>query len=219
MDIKVYNQSGKSEGTVTVSDKVFGARINADLIYQVATSQMSNKRQVLAHAKTRSEVRGGGKKPWKQKGTGRARHGSIRSPIWIGGGVAHGPSRDVNFKKKVPGVAARKALAAVMSSRVTDKHLVVVDTLDIASGKTKDAVRAFASIVKGLDGYKAGDRILLALSGGKDDMSVRRAVSNLQYVDAYRASDLNALIALSYPYVVVTKDALENLEKRFITKA
>lgn len=215
MHITLYNQSGASEGKLTVSDHVFAVPGNADLIYQVATSQMSNKRQVLAHAKTRSEVRGGGKKPWQQKGTGRARHGSIRSPIWIGGGVAHGPSRDVNFKKKVNPTAARAAVSAVLSSRITEGRLLAVQSLDLASGKTKDAVRVFADIVKGFKDYKTGNRILVVLTG-TDDTMTRRAVSNLRSVDTVRAADLNALIALSYPFMIVTADAAQALEKRLI---
>ena len=215
MDIKVYNQKGTAEGKLNVSDLLFAVPANADLVYQVATAQMSNQRQVLAHAKTRSEVRGGGKKPWRQKGTGRARHGSIRSPIWIGGGVAHGPSKDVNFKKKINTSTARKALAVVLSSRVADGHMLVVESLDLTSGKTKDAVKAIAAVTKGFKEYKAGSRILLALAGGKDDVMLRRSVSNLQYVDTYRASDLNALTVLSYPYIIATKAAVAAMEKSF----
>ncbi len=215
MDIKVYNQKGASEGTLNVSDLLFAAKANADLVYQVATAQMSNQRQVLAHAKTRSEVRGGGKKPWRQKGTGRARHGSIRSPIWIGGGVAHGPSKDVNFKKKINTSSARKALAVVLSARVKDGHMLVVESLDLSTGKTKDAAKALTALTKGFEGYKTGARILLALAGTKDEVMARRAVSNLPTVDAYRAGDLNALTVLSYPYVIATKAAVEAMQKSF----
>ena len=215
MDIKVYNQKGTTEGTLNVSDLLFAAKGNADLIYQVATAQMSNSRKILAHAKTRSEVRGGGKKPWRQKGTGRARHGSIRSPIWKGGGVTHGPSKDVNFKKKITTTAARKALAIVLSARVTEGRLLIVNALNLTSGKTKDAIKAIAAVTKGFKSYKSGNRILLAITGNKDDAMLRRSVGNLQYVDAYRAADLNALIALSYPYVIATKDAIAAIEKSF----
>jgi large subunit ribosomal protein L4 len=215
MDIKVYNHGGKAGGTVEVSDLVFAVPANADLIYQVATSQISNKRQVLAHAKTRSEVRGGGKKPWRQKGTGRARHGSIRSPIWIGGGVTHGPSKDVNFKKKVNPAAARKALASVLSARLTDGCLIVVNALDV-SGKTKAAVAAFKTLANDFKEYVAGGRILLILAGTTEDVMIRRAVGNVSHLDTCRAGDLNVLTALAYPYMVVTKDALAVLEKRFI---
>jgi len=218
MEIKVYNQSGKSSGTTDVSDALFAAGMNADLVWQVATSQMSNKRQILAHTKTRSEVRGGGKKPWQQKGTGRARHGSIRSPIWIGGGVAHGPTKDVNFKKTVTKNAARGALASVLSSRVTDGHLMAVDTLDIASGKTRDGVVLLATLTKGFKGYKPSGRVLMVLTGTKDDAKTLRALSNIQTVQAVRAVDLNVLTVLAFPYVIATKDALAIAAKTFMPK-
>lgn len=213
MELPVYNTSGASEGTVTVSDKVFHARMNKDLVYQVATSQMSNMRQVLAHTKTRAEVSGGGKKPWRQKGTGKARHGSIRSPIWVGGGVAHGPTKDVNFKRKINKAQGRSALAAVLSARVNDGNLLVVESLTVPSGKTRDAVTLLQTLRKSFTGPKAGNRILVVLPGTTDDLATRRAVSNLPQVDAVRAQDLNTLTALSYPYIICAKHAVETLEK------
>ncbi len=218
MELKTYNQSGKAGGTTDASDALFAVPMNADLVWQVATSQMSNKRQILAHAKTRSEVRGGGKKPWKQKGTGRARHGSIRSPIWIGGGAAHGPTKDVNFKKTITKVAARGALAAVLSARVSDGHLLVVDALDLSSGKTKDGIKALASLTKTFKSFKPSSRVLLVLSGGKDDATTLRAVSNLQFVQAVRAQDLNALTVLAFPYMIATKEAIAIASKTFTSK-
>ena len=215
MELKTYNQSGKAGGTTDAADALFAVPMNADLVWQVATSQMSNKRQVLAHAKTRSEVRGGGKKPWKQKGTGRARHGSIRSPIWIGGGAAHGPSKDVNFKKIVPKVAARGALAAVLSARVTDGHLLVVDELAITSGKTKEAITVLANLTKTFKTWKPTSRVLVVLAGGKEDATTLRAVSNLQNIAAVRAQDLNVLTVLAFPYVIATKEAVAVASKTF----
>src|SRR5258708_25564753 len=97
MEFPVYNQEAQQIGTVELADGIFGLPLNQDLLYQVVTSQVANQRQVVAHTKGRGEVRGGGKKPWRQKGTGRARHGSIRSPIWRGGGVTHGPTKEANF--------------------------------------------------------------------------------------------------------------------------
>lgn len=216
MELKVYNQSGKASGTTDASDALFAARMNADLVWQVATSQMSNKRQVLAHAKTRSEVRGGGRKPWRQKGTGQARHGSIRSPIWIGGGVAHGPTKEVNFKKTVTKLAARQALGAVLSARVSDGHLLAVDTLDVASGKTKDGVEAINTLTKHFKGFVPTSRVLVVLTGTKDDAHTLRALSNLQTVQAVRAQDLNVLTVLAYPYVIATKEALAIAAKTFL---
>ncbi len=218
MDIKTYNQSGKAGGTTSVSDKLFAVAMNADLVWQVATSQMSNKRQVLAHTKTRSEVRGGGRKPWRQKGTGKARHGSIRSPIWVGGGVAHGPTKDANFKKTVTTTAARLALASVLSARVTEGNLIAVGSLDLPSGKTKDGAVALSALTKGFKKYKAGGRILVILPGGKDDAMTLRAVANLPHVQAIRAQDLNVLTTLAFPYIIATKDALAIAEKTFAVK-
>ena len=218
MDIKTYNQSGKAGGTTSVSEKLFGAAMNADLVWQVATSQMANKRVVLAHTKTRSEVRGGGKKPWQQKGTGRARHGSIRSPIWIGGGVAHGPTKEANFKKTVTTTAARLALASVLSARVSEGNLIAVESLDLTSGKTKDGAKALGGLTKGFKKYKPAGRILVVLPGGKDDVMTLRAVSNLPHIQAIRAQDLNVLTVLAFPYLIATKDALAIAEKTFAVK-
>lgn len=218
MDIKTYNQSGKAGGTTSVADSLFAAAMNADLVWQVATSQMSNKRVVLAHAKTRSEVRGGGKKPWRQKGTGRARHGSIRSPIWVGGGVAHGPTKDANFKKTVTTTAARLALASVLSARVAEGNLIAVESLDMPSGKTKDGAKLLAALTKGFKKYKESARILVILPGTKEDAMTLRAVSNLNHIEAIRAVDLNVLTVLAFPYVIATKDALAIAEKTFAIK-
>ncbi len=212
MDIKVHNQSEKAT-TIAVSDRLFGAPLKADLIWQVATSQMSNNRRVLAHAKTRSEVSGGGRKPWRQKGTGRARHGSIRSPIWIGGGVAHGPTKDVNFKKKVSTAQGRAALASVVSDRVKGGQLLVVDSLTVSSGKTKDAAVTLAELTKNLAGYRMGGRILVVLAGTADDAMTRRAFANIPSAQVMRAQDLNALIVLSFPYVIATVAAVETMNR------
>jgi large subunit ribosomal protein L4 len=219
MELVLHDNKGKAGEKLTVSDRLFGAKANRDLIYQVATSLMSNSRQVLAHTKTRSEVRGGGRKPWKQKGTGRARHGSIRSPIWVGGGVAHGPTKEVIFKKKVNRAQARAALAAVLSSRVRDGHLAIVEELGLTSGKTKEAAVALSALAgKAFKKYSAGDRILLVLTGTADDMPIRRATANLPNIATVRAQDLNTLSVLAFPFVVATQGALEVIQKTFSKK-
>jgi len=215
MDITVYNTGGTTKATLSASDKLFKAKMNADLVYQVATTQMSNSRQILAHAKTRAEVAGGGRKPWQQKGTGRARHGSIRSPIWVGGGVAHGPSKNVNFKKKVNKSMARAALAAVLSSRVAEGNFLVADSLPVPTGKTKDAAKLLTGLSATMPGYTARDRILVVLPGTTEDMPVRRATDNLDYVVTMRAQDLNALTVLSFPYVIASAEAVAVMEKTF----
>ena len=221
MELPLYNIQGEKSGTIAANDSLVDATANNDLVNQVAVSQQSNKRQVIAHVKDRSEVRGGGKKPWRQKGTGRARHGSNRSPIWVGGGVTHGPTKDRNFKKNINRTAARRALACVLSARQRDGHLLVVDQLEI-DGKTKSAVQVLDSITANFTDYLSRkdkhSRVLVVTPGTGADMPLRRALSNLQYADSMRASDLNALSVLSYPYILLTKDALEVAEKTIIRK-
>src|SRR3989338_9588952 len=138
MNLPLYNQQAENIGKVELPDNVFGLPMNGDLLHQVVVSQMSNKRQNVAHTKERGEVRGGGKKPWRQKGTGRARHGSIRSPIWKGGGVTFGPRKERVFKKKINKKMARKALFLALSSKVKDKEMIVIDGIAFNSWKTKE---------------------------------------------------------------------------------
>src|SRR5258708_929948 len=146
MEMPLYNQEAEKVGTLTVGDNVFGVPFNSDLLYQVTTAQLSNRRQVIAHTKGRGEVRGGGKKPWQQKGTGRARHGSIRSPIWKGGGVTHGPTKERNFKKKINHSAAQKALTVALSAKVRDGQVVFVDAINLAEHKTKAMSAVFQKV-------------------------------------------------------------------------
>jgi large subunit ribosomal protein L4 len=129
MDAKIYNQKGKESGKVTLPDAVFAMQWNADLVHQVAVGMMSNARDPIAHTKTRGEVRGGGKKPWQQKGLGRARHGSSRSPIWVGGGVAHGPRNDKNYTKKINKKMKTAALYSILSKKLKDNEIIFLDTL------------------------------------------------------------------------------------------
>jgi len=149
MKVSVYDQQGKEAGTTLLPKEIFGLSVKPDLVHQVIISQMANRRRVIAHAKDRSEVRGGGKKPWRQKGTGRARHGSIRSPLWKGGGVTFGPTKERNFKKIIPKKMKRKALFMALSSKVKDGELVVVDELKLENHKTKDFVKILKAILKG----------------------------------------------------------------------
>jgi large subunit ribosomal protein L4 len=210
MQLATTTIEGKKGSALTVSDKLFTAKPNRDLVYQVVTSQMANKRQILAHTKDRSEVRGGGKKPWAQKGTGRARHGSIRSPIWVGGGVAHGPTKEVNFKRKITRTQGRAALATVLSARLAEERLIVVESLAVPTGKTKDAVALLAKLTKGVTG-----RVLVVLAGTEGDKATRRAMTNLPKVDVMRAQDLNALSVLSFPTVLASAEGISILESQF----
>ena len=210
MEYPLYNQEGKNIGTVKLPDNIFGLKMNEDLLHQVVTSQMSNKRQVLAHAKGRSEVRGGGKKPWKQKGTGRARHGSIRSPIWKGGGATFGPTKERNFKKKLNRKMVRKALFVALSSKARDKQLLVVDGIKLQNPKTKEMAVLFK---KFLSMFGKNPNVLLIMPAGDDN--VKRASKNLQYLSAVEAKDLNPLEVMAHKNLIFVKDSVGILEKKF----
>ncbi|MCC2631048.1 MAG: ribosomal protein large subunit ribosomal protein, partial [Candidatus Paceibacter sp.] len=153
MEAKIYNQTGKEAGKVTLPEAVFGASWNADLVHQVAVSMMSNAREPIAHTKTRGEVRGGGKKPWQQKGLGRARHGSSRSPIWVGGGVAHGPRNDKNYSKKINRKMKTAALYTLLSKKFKDGEIIFVDALSFDAPKAKDAKGILISL-GGIKGFE-----------------------------------------------------------------
>lgn len=150
LDAVVYSVAGKETGKISLSESFFATPWNADFMHQIITSMQSNARQGAAHAKTRSEVRGGGKKPWKQKGTGRARHGSTRSPIWVGGGTTHGPRNDKNYAKKISKSMRVKAISMVLSRKLKDGEIIFVDSLSIKAPKTQEAV----SFLKGISSIK-----------------------------------------------------------------
>ena len=148
METKIYNQKGKEAGKITLPEEVFGLPWNADLVHQVVTSMLANARTPVAHTKTRGEIRGGGKKPWKQKGTGRARHGSTRSPIWVGGGVTHGPRNDKIYARKINRKMKAKALYTILSKKAKDGEILFVDALSFSAPKTVEA----KEILKNLSG-------------------------------------------------------------------
>jgi len=210
MELPLYNQEAKQVGTVDLADNVFGLPMNQDLLYQVVTSQMSNKRQVLAHAKGRGEVRGGGKKPWRQKGTGRARHGSMRSPIWRGGGATGGPTKERNFKKDINKKMIQKALKIVLSSKVRDGQLFVLDALAIEKPKTKEmatVMKNFVSVIGRLN------NILLVMP--TESAVVYKSARNLPYLETVEARNLNPLTLLEANRVILSKESLVAIEKQW----
>lgn len=148
MKYQVYNSEGKKIKEAELNPAIFGISINEGLVHQAAVAQMSAGRKPLAHTKDKSEVRGGGRKPWRQKGTGRARHGSIRSPLWKGGGVTFGPTKGMNFEKKINKKMKRKALFMCLTDRAKDQALVLVDKLEIKNNKTRE----FVELLKNLKG-------------------------------------------------------------------
>lgn len=188
-------------------DGVFGVKWNADLVHQVAVSYAANARAGTAHVKDRGEVRGGGKKPWRQKGTGRARHGSIRSPIWKGGGVSHGPNKEKNYTKKINKKMAKKALYTMLSAKVRDRELIVLDEVQFPEAKTKHAAAAFKKFSEkdGFGKITTGNGALVALA--RRDGAVQRALRNLPFVAVDEARNLNAYILLQHRFLVLSKDA------------
>lgn len=208
MKISVYNQKGEQVDTLELSDSIFGLKWNAKLVHQVVTSYAANLRRGTAHTKGRGEVRGGGRKPWRQKGTGRARHGSIRSPLWRGGGVTHGPLSVKIYKKKIPKKMAKKALYMVLSAKARDNEIIVLDDLRFAEPKTKLAAVMFDNLAEGgkFENLKKRNGVLIAL-GGKDE-TARRVLRNLPYVGIEEARNLNAYIALQYKYLLLPKEVL-----------
>ena len=209
MEYPLYNQNADNIGTVSLPDSVFAVPSNNDLLHQVVSAQMTNKRQVLAHAKTRAEVRGGGKKPWRQKGTGRARHGSIRSPIWKGGGATFGPTKEVNFKKKVSKKMASKALSVALSEKMRDRNVFVVNSIDLSAPKTKE-VAGILKLFKDKLG-QTGSVLIITPSLNKD---LHRAINNIQKTGIVEARNLNPLETLSYKNLIILKDAIEILNVR-----
>jgi large subunit ribosomal protein L4 len=173
-------------------------------------AQLANSRQVIAHTKGRSEVRGGGRKPWRQKGTGRARHGSIRSPIWRGGGVTFGPTKERVFKKKINKKMKRKALFMVLTSKIKDDELILLDKLEIKEPKTKPMAKMMENILK-----KKQKSVLVVIP--KKDENIARANKNIPYTKTIWADSLNVLDLLSFKYLLMPKEAIKVIEKTYGT--
>lgn len=223
MNAKVYSMQGKETGTVDLPEAVFGAEWNPDLVHEVVVGMQANARENNAHTKDRSEVRGGGKKPWRQKGTGRARHGSRRSPIWTGGGVTFGPRNERDYSVKINKKVRQKALASVLAKKLTDGEVIFVDSLKIAEPKTKDAKEAFTAIANG-SGHdemarKRKNAALVVLA--ERDLATEKSFRNFGNIEVAQAKDINPVDLLTYKYVVVADapSSVEILEKRLSTTA
>jgi large subunit ribosomal protein L4 len=204
--VKVFNLEGKEVDQIELNPDVFGVEINTNLVSQAIRVQEANARQVLAHTKTRANVRGGGKKPWKQKGTGRARAGSSRSPLWKGGGVTFGPLNIRNFSLNINKKQKRKALKMSLSDKLADNRLIVVDSLDLQEGKTKELVQALGKL-------QVNGSALLTTAGTKQ--AVVRASGNIQKVDAITANSLNVRDIISHTFLIVEKDGIKEIEETF----
>ncbi len=205
MEAKIYNLKGAVAGSITLPVKVFGAKWRADLVHQVVQSMRSNKRAGTADTKDRGEVRGGGRKPWKQKGTGRARHGSSRSPIWVGGGVTHGPLAEKNYKRKITKSMRAQALFSVLSAKFKDGEIIFVDSLATPEIKTKAALETIKSLGKVLGSDKVTTskkpRILTALFGRNE--SAEKSFRNISSLEMVFVKNLNPLDVLNHKYLLI----------------
>lgn len=207
MKIKVYNLQGQAVSELELSDKVFGVKIKPTVVHEVFVAQTNNQREPWADTKNRGEVRGGGRKPWQQKGTGRARHGSIRSPIWKGGGVAFGPLSIRNYKQKINKKTRRLAIRMCLSDKAQNEQLLVVDNFVFERPKTK----LFAALLKVLP-LKA--KSCLVLTAGKDE-ALERQTRNLPRVTTMRAEDVNVMTLLNSQTVITSIGGIGVLEKVF----
>lgn len=208
MKVQIYNTNSLSEeGQIDIPDRIFGVKWNPTLVKQALDAQLANARQPLAHAKGRGEVRGGGKKPWRQKGTGRARHGSRRSPIWVGGGVAHGPRNEKIYKQKINKKMKVKALFTVLSEKFRKGQILFVEELSLKNIKTKDAV----SVIKDLSTVSGFEKIygakkpnLYITVPAKTDV-LKKSFANINTVEIDEVKNLNPVDLLSFKYIVISQ--------------
>jgi len=208
MKIETYNQAGKKEKELNLPKEIFEVGANFDLLHQVAVSQSSNRRQNSAHSKDRGEVSGGGKKPWKQKGTGRARAGSIRSPIWKGGGVTFGPSNERNYKREIPVKMKRKALLMAIALKAKDNELIVCQDLKFKDLKTKSVAEMI------YNSPVAKQSFLLALA--KNEAEVYKAAKNIAKSNIMPVANLNTFDILNSKYLVISENGIEEIKKIFV---
>lgn len=221
-----------------LAPKIFDVKAKSSLVYQAAVAQMANMRQVLAHTKDRGEVRGGGRKPWRQKGTGRARHGSSRSPIWIGGGVTFGPRKDRNFKQRINQKMKQKAIFMVLSDKVANENLLILDKLEVTDYKTK----VFNQILSNLEKVifppkpacpvgradqplaekqirqladKVTKRSILVIND-KNDEKIKYSARNLVGVELINLDNINIVDLLKYKHLILTKAAIEKLQAKYL---
>ncbi len=207
MKSTVYNTQGKETSTFEAPESVFAQKWNADLLHEVVTSMMSNARQGTADTKGRGEVRGGGKKPWKQKGTGRARHGSSRSPIWRGGGVTHGPLAEKNYAKKINRTVRAKALGVALSRKFKDGEVVFLESFSFEAPKAKDAKGILLALsgVKGVEtlATKRKNSALIVLPARH--IATEKSFQNFGNVSIAHARDLNPVDVMTYKYVIIAE--------------
>ncbi|OGY58597.1 MAG: 50S ribosomal protein L4 [Candidatus Colwellbacteria bacterium RIFCSPHIGHO2_02_FULL_45_17] len=207
MKTDVYDNKAKKVGTVDLPDRIFGHSWNPDLVHQAVRTQTANKRANIAHAKDRGESRGGGKKPWRQKGTGRARHGSIRSPIWRGGGVTHGPTKERVLSLKINKKMRQGAMFAILSRKLKDGDIKVVESLEIDEPKTGKLSEILSNFAK--------DKQNFLIIPNTTSKNLYQASRNLKTVKSLDPRSLNVYDLLKYKQILVEKNAVEEMDKHY----
>ena len=202
--VALYNMSGQQTGEIDLNDWVFGCEVNAAVLHQAVTMQLNNQRQGNAATKTRGFVRGGGRKPWKQKGTGRARAGTIRSPLWVGGGTVFGP-QPRKYTISMPRKVRRLALRSALTSKVNAGELLVLEELNFPEIKTKN-------MVKFLEGFKADTGKALVVMAEQNE-TVEKSAGNIPGVTTITSLGINVFDILNHRHVFVTKDAIAKIEE------
>lgn len=206
MKVKVYNQQGKEVKELELPENIFGLDFNNDLVSQVLYIQGANKRAGIAHTKDRGEVAGSNQKPWKQKGTGRARHGSKRSPIWKGGGVTFGPKNEKNYKKVLPKNLKTTALFSILSAKLKDGKILFVDNIKIDNAKTKNSVETMKNIaeIKNFENLTFKKKGNVYMTFPKLGENEKRSFRNIPYVLAHNMEDMNPFDLANARYIVIT---------------
>ncbi len=206
MKIDVYNLKGEKTGDIKLADNVFGMKSNNELLHQVYVSLASNKRQSTAHTKDKGERKGSGRKPWKQKGTGNARTGTVRNPIWRKGGVIFGPTKNRNFKKKINIKMKRKAIKLALTEKAKAGDMVIIDRVEFGDKKTKQVAKAlkFLNLTK---------KVLFNLSGKEKEL--HQYIRNIANVKSIEIEKLNVYDMLNYKKIIISKKGIKFLEKKY----
>ena len=222
MDANIYDLKGGSAGTITLPQEVFGARWNADLVHQVFVGMEANARPTVAHTKFRGEVSGGGKKPWKQKGTGRARHGSTRSPIWKGGGVTHGPRAEKDYSVKINRKMRVAALMSVLSRKYRDGEVIFVNSFAFSEPKTSEAKAALGAIAtaSGKAELMKKRKNAAVVAFGKKDTNGEKSLRNIGSVMTEEVRNLNVVDLLNKKFLVIENptEAVAVLSRKLLNK-
>lgn len=215
MKTDTYNLKGEKVGTAELPERIFDVPWKPALVKQVFAGEQANSRHPWAHSKTRGEVSGGGRKPWRQKGTGRARHGSTRSPLWVGGGVSHGPRAERDFSVKINKKMRRGALFSLLSKKLKDKELVLVDNFNLHDAKTKEVFSVFKNLREKSKVYRIGEKGGRTIVALPKESNISRAARNLPFVSSVEPRNLNIVGLLNNKYLVLDKSSIIELEKTY----